>query len=875
MAVKIKALLAKILAWVKREGPRWVRYLYYLRFSILLWAFPLLLVWANEPKNARALMSGIVTPVQWAQYLCAGFFLIAAGFVALILARVVVINGKERFGDEAPSVLIWLFANRRGEDEWVALAGSQISSAVLFWYFFWNGGHEGVAWGQILAGLGAGTVLAGVFWYAVSAVYYLIYAQAGEGEGRPAPRAVGELPFGTTAARTLLLPRRWMGLSREAGRGTALEAARLPAVFKAISRIARFFPVRGYRWPDGGLYEGHSFALIAAVGFFTLYCVLWPLTAPVPVAGWSWVALVLYFLGGVLVIAVDLSAQPGSDEDKRRLRRWKAVLFAFILIFAVAIPLLYGFDDAERFPILALVLILVISLSWALGAIAFFADRYRVPVLTLVIVAMAIPRLFHLYGGLEEHHLSISLRADHANLPTPANVLESKLAADRGEPLIVVTSTGGGIHAAAWTAAVLGHLEEIFAQDNKLDSFHDHVLLLSTVSGGSSGLYSYLRELEPATNGGRPDWTRLQIAARCSSLEAVGWGLVYYGLPKAFLPLGPYFWPLSPGVNDLNHSPLGKDRTWALRKAFARNLDDPYCQLDPGSGQLIPLHEVLKAQSQDRSLEAALTLGNLNPMQAGTPAFTMNTTTVEGGDRFLLANYQIPYYESPGLTPQAAESFLQVYGGAQFTSGQGKLSTDLPLATAAQLSATFPYVSSAATFPAVRGMEGVHFVDGGYYDNDGTASAIEFLRAALDGLPAGSSPVRILLVEIRNSPDSPTPASCCQAWWTTPGGKSTPWGLFGQLMAPLEAFWNAGHQSVTGRNRNDLDLFTAGYKGRLTLEHFIVDDQTSVAQTGTDPLNWSLTPRQQLEVTTSAKQQYNLNKYAQIKACFTDAGQCP
>ena len=84
---------------------------------------------------------------------------------------------------------------------------------------------------------------------------------------------------------------------------------------------------------------------------------------------------------------------------------------------------------------------------------------------------------------------------------------------------------------------------------------------MSTVSGGSVGLFDYLRELDSATKGTQSDWKRMNSGSRCSSLEAVGRGLVYYDIPKAVVPLVPYFVSLHNGENDLLTEPLGKDRT--------------------------------------------------------------------------------------------------------------------------------------------------------------------------------------------------------------------------------------------------------------------------------------------------------------------------
>src|SRR6201996_7959618 len=87
------------------QAMRWVRYAYFMRFSLGLWCFALILCCLNS-SSARTLTSGIMTPEIIQQYACVGFFLVSAGFVALITARVVLINGPERwdkcYDEDAP-----------------------------------------------------------------------------------------------------------------------------------------------------------------------------------------------------------------------------------------------------------------------------------------------------------------------------------------------------------------------------------------------------------------------------------------------------------------------------------------------------------------------------------------------------------------------------------------------------------------------------------------------------------------------------------------------------------------------------------------------------------------------------------------------------
>jgi hypothetical protein len=109
---------------------------------------------------------------------------------------------------------------------------------------------------------------------------------------------------------------------------------------------------------------------------------------------------------------------------------------------------------------------------------------------------------------------------------------------------------------------------------------------------------------------------------------------------------------------------------------------------------------------------------------------------------------------------------------------------------------------------------------------------------------------RILLIEIRNSGDvGPTPAE------STPdhSGATSPWTLSDQAMAPLIAFYSAGHESVTARNRTALEILEQALAGKLEVERLVFADDNAFKKDQTDPLSWSLTPRQTGEVADSAK----------------------
>jgi hypothetical protein len=888
-------------AWIHDQGPRWLRYLYFLRFSLALWLFAPILCLVN--LKDQTLTSGVLVPDFWQQYLCIGFFLASAGLAALALARIVLINGPERWDlnyerdqnqeGSRPRFLTNLLVNDDSKKEFQAVVASQLPNLFVLLYMTSYGSSQGVSPWTILGGLLGGFVIAGVFWWLPNAWYYLTY-RTPKGDSK-----VITFVLGKNAARTILYPRKTFWLNKPGcdlllGRPsieqaiTSLEKAKLLRFLVRYSGYEKLVSVLAEQ-PGYGtdpcygntIYESHSFAFIAVFAFCGLYFLIWPLTAPVsaPVALVIAIVAMVLFLAAVLYVFWTVKPPQAGEEKpaaetqdwirKSKLRQVKVGLTIGAVVF-IACVIGLVFTSRDRFPIFATVLIMMVAACWVLGGLAFFLDRYRVPVLTVLILLMVFPRILHwdhnpiTGGSQEEHYLSTTEIGEKPSLSNPKDIVQAHLSnIHDGRPLIIVTATGGGLHASAWTAAVLGQLELQLGSD-----FHKHLLLASTVSGGSVGLLTYLHELREG-NLDRPDSAaaidRMQAVAQCSSLDAVGWGLVYYDLPKAFIPLLPYFIPPSPGVGDLSGTLLRKDRTWSLRRAFERNLVDAdgYCGLIWKSDQISP-----PTWNRTTSLNG-MSLNSLT-QTASFPAFTMNTTVAETGERFLSANYAIPYQNLEFGPNYRARSYLATFNPA---ANANQKFSDLPLATAAQMSATFPFVSSAARVPLSvdDAPNSVHFVDGGYYDNDGTASAIEFLHYALSppvtdandksgaktppavaaqpGQPS-TPPLRILLIEIRNSGDiaGSNPES---APFQIP--KQRAWNLLNQVGAPLLGFWQAGHESVTARNQSGLELLEAALGDRLQLHRIVFADLCSTDVADTDPLNWALTPRQRKEVVETSR----------------------
>ena len=118
--------------------------------------------------------------------------------------------------------------------------------------------------------------------------------------------------------------------------------------------------------------------------------------------------------------------------------------------------------------------------------------------------------------------------------------------------------------------------------------------------------------------------------------------------------------------------------------------------------------------------------------------------------------------------------------------------SDIGFATAARLSATFPYVSPGTRAYAVdeaqqqtpQMLSPYHVVDGGYFDNYGVATIAEWLENPLLSLADELGVARILLIETRfgSAQESPDPQS---GWMST-------------FLGPLSALYNVRGASAVG-----------------------------------------------------------------------------
>lgn len=365
-------------------------------------------------------------------------------------------------------------------------------------------------------------------------------------------------------------------------------------------------------------------------------------------------------------------------------------------------------------PALAFVLLWLIVICWVLGALSFFFDRYRFPLLWCI----GLLSFSTTFSPVSDHFFQVAKR-DASHLLRPSDVLRS-----RKQPhnrLVLVATAGGGIQASAWTAKILTELEKACPYIVKLETteaakateaedqcdFRDSLALISSVSGGSLGAMAYTRSY-------LPDFLALKTtdrtnevlhSAEAAALDEAAWGWTNPDFARSIVP-----W-----VGDRI-----TDRGWALEKKWSA-----INQLDYNTFLTDWAREI----------------------SGGMPALLLNSTVVETGRPVTFSTTTFPHYQDS----RRIMNFYDFYLAPKSTPGdQARASTyDVRVSTAVRLSASFPYVAPAARSDAYPpATTDYHLVDGGYYDNFGIMALLGWLEDAIKDRDPETQ-YDILIIEIR------------------------------------------------------------------------------------------------------------------------------
>ncbi|WP_063822248.1 hypothetical protein [Pleurocapsa sp. PCC 7319] len=419
------------------------------------------------------------------------------------------------------------------------------------------------------------------------------------------------------------------------------------------------------------------------------------------------------------------------------------LLGIYVVIFVLYRPKSVPSKQKNEVAALLYVMLLISIATLFLGNLTFFFDYSRVSVFLFWLVIAGL--MYWLINVDHFFHIE-KVKENPQQLERAKdfnNIIQQRL--DK-QTLVIVCASGGGIQAAGWTTQVLTGLQ---AKDLLGISFPKAINLISSVSGGSVGSMYYLDRF---TDKGFPPDDQLKPifdGATADSLDAVGWGLAYPDLWRIIaLPI------LAPRL---------LDRGTALETDWQGEMKEPNTTL---------------ANWRQKIIEGKLPI----------PVF--NSTLVENGFRLLIT--PMDFGES---RKKKFFDFHSLYPGY-----------DINVATAARLSATFPYVS-----PICRDSENIqknyHIADGGYFDNSGFVTALEWLLDLFKKDSQENKIKRVLILQINAFPKSSptTRAEDSQEAENNQKAQKNQ-GLFLATLGPLLTLFKVRDPILNARNCTEVDL---------------------------------------------------------------------
>ncbi len=481
---------------------------------------------------------------------------------------------------------------------------------------------------------------------------------------------------------------------------------------------------------------------------------------------------------------LELAARPELEAPHRRIAGLgKGTNLVFLLVAAANFIVLLVI---QRYPNvmsplgpLALLLLSGTFFCITAGYLVLIADRWGLPVLSLMFVFACVLHALHLN---DNHHVRLhpgdkTTRAEPPRDPRReldfvdyrSHWLSTRCegaVAERPCVAVFVSAEGGGIRAAAWTAMVLSRLEhqtraearrrapEADAATIDRAALSYHVFAASGVSGGSLGLATYVGLL--------PKFRANDQFERMDAEAQAFLDNDFLAPTLASMLFTDFTQRLVPGR-------WVQDRGRALTRAWETHWpEDTSVRLDAPFGDLY-------------------TSVDGKPVPPDLPALFFNSTVVGSGERFV----QHPFTALPA---SGAHTWAAAINGSDY------LTPEVPLSEVVLNSARFTYVSPAGTVSrrADRALRAdkmgesispdtIQVVDGGYFENSGATTLqdiIDEFRAAPE-----ARDVKIVVIHLSNDPSVPA--------FTRSGGTrvverlcdttTAPIQLKGEVTAPLEA----------------------------------------------------------------------------------------
>jgi hypothetical protein len=483
--------------------------------------------------------------------------------------------------------------------------------------------------------------------------------------------------------------------------------------------------------------------LLGAVAFLIAMASLWRVArnygVPEPVAelekmaAWLAVALIA-FLIFCIVRRRYMTESTTAEHSTHERSRASKILLIIGIVFAVALFIWATFFVQTTVALgSAAVVILTFALSIPIGTLLVgLGTRAGVPIFTFLLIWAL------LISPLADNHVVHMMPGEPNARPTVSGAfdewferLQSEHApgADGKYPVILVATEGGGIRAAYWTAAVLTSLTDT------LPTFSDHTFAISAVSGGALGATVYdallIRRNQTLANLEETDYTpqageqySLRFRARqMLSQDSLAPTLAAMTQPDLLQRFIPY--------------PFLPDRARALEGGWEHAWRTTIQQRNK--------------QDDDTFASGFLTL--MHGRESHTPSLFLNGTIVETGQRIIASNCRI----DTGAYGELADS-IDMFGA---------IGSDVRVSTAVANSTRFTYVSPAGTLIRAKNSNGgsplqcapgqrcEHVVDGGYFENSGSATISDIIRVIRRSKYADRIQPHVVFIQFRMA--TPTP----------------------------------------------------------------------------------------------------------------------
>ena len=453
-----------------------------------------------------------------------------------------------------------------------------------------------------------------------------------------------------------------------------------------------------------------------------------------------------------------------------------------------------------------------------LGEVAAWSMRWRTPLLLgiamLALVCVYLTESFHDTRWIEAR-VEPSPAAGDKRQVTLLEAVDRWKAANNcaaAEAIcprpILIAGAGGASRAGFYTATIVGALIDLGHDKERGALYGDvrsRIFALSTVSGSSVGAVVMRAALldaaasknpdkPPCKNAGDGSWFGLPLMASNKAFDpSKNWRDCFQAILTGDF-LSPVFVALAfrdnfPFLYPITWRPAWSDRAVLLEQAFERSyrrftndrMEVASCQSDVRNGGSEGLCRPFGYHPDPKIVGAWV------------PIFFINGTSVFTGRRIVVGDVATSgtYGSGTPLMPLAYDLYEARARKKDDKKKALYTAADIRLSTAATMSARFPVISPHGVLRTLYGDVTDQIVDGGYFENDGLATALDLAEALKNGFKL--NPVVIRIINEPAKPEDPT-ADKTRPPTPTPGER----GLFDDFFAVARALVasRSGHEEA-------------------------------------------------------------------------------